>query len=150
MLWKLKPLFVLLSFALNGAVVATWVTQKYQSGPCPQAEQAGPCPLRQKIGASDEQWCRLEPRLTEFREACHCCCRDINRQRRELVELLAQPQADRAAIRAKQEEILKGQRQMEELVVDHLLADKEVLSPEQQRVLFDLLRTRCGCDMSDE
>jgi Spy/CpxP family protein refolding chaperone len=34
---------------------------------------------------------------------------------------------------------------MQELVINHILAEKELLTPEQRKELFDLLRQRSGC-----
>jgi Spy/CpxP family protein refolding chaperone len=83
--------------------------------------------------------------LAEFRKASQAVCADVMRKRGEMIDLLASPQPDREDIAAKQEEILAGQRKMQQLVIEHLLAEKEVLTPEQQRELFDLLRRRSGC-----
>jgi Spy/CpxP family protein refolding chaperone len=57
-----------------------------------------------------------------------------------MIDLIAAAQPDRQAIAAKQEEILAGQRKMQELVIGQLLAEKQVLTPQQQKELFDLLR----------
>ncbi len=146
MLWKIKALFVLLSVAFNGAVVAAWVHQSRQGQSCPE-QDAGPrpCMLLHKIGASEEQLRTLQPRFEEFRQASEALCRDISGRRQELIDLLASAPTDRRAIEAKEQEILAGQRKMEELVVAHLLAVKENLRPDQRKAMFDLIRSRCGC-----
>jgi Spy/CpxP family protein refolding chaperone len=142
----LKPLLVLLSVSVNGAFVAAWLSHTVppaETNP-PVAEDNGCC-LRRELGATDEQWRVLEPRLAEFRQSCQAQCRTINRLRRELIDLLAAAQPDRAAIVAKQREIVDGQRKMQDLVVDQLLAAKTVLTTQQQEVLFRLIRVQCGC-----
>jgi len=146
---KLKPLLILLSVALNGAFAVTWLCQIATGGAaCPELP-AEECPLARQLGASPSQWQQLEPHLTAFCRAAQGLCRQINRQQRELIDLLAADPPDRAAIRGKQEEILAGQRQMQELVVEHLLAQKALLTPQQQRTFFDLIRLRCGCTEDD-
>jgi Spy/CpxP family protein refolding chaperone len=50
---------------------------------------------------------------------------------------------DEIAIRAKQEEILAGQRQMQNVVIDHLLKEKEILSAEQAKKLIQSLCEQC-------
>jgi hypothetical protein len=55
------------------------------------------------------------------------------------------PEPDIEAIRATQDEMLAAKRSIQELVVDHLLAEKEVLTPGQQQQLFAMLRNRTGC-----
>jgi len=59
--------------------------------------------------------------------------------RGQLIDLIEAPDTDRQVIAAKQQEILAGQRQMQELVIGQLLAEKQVLTPQQQKELFDLL-----------
>lgn len=60
------------------------------------------------------------------------------------MDLLAVPEADEAAIRAQQKEILSNQRQMQDLVIGHLLMEKEILSPEQARSLMQALCKQCS------
>jgi Spy/CpxP family protein refolding chaperone len=139
-----KLFLVLLSLILNGAFIAAWLTQ---AAPrlAPKTGCATDCQLLRKIGASEAQLQQLGPRLEEFRKACRTRCRAIGRLRRELIDLLAEPQPNRDAIRQKQEQIVEGQRAMQELVVEQLLTEKDLLTPEQQKALFDLIRKDCGC-----
>ena len=102
------------------------------------------CQLHRKIGISREQWRQIEPHLAEFRKATRTICRDLSKKRAEMIDLLAQPQVDSEAIAAKREEILAEQRTMQQLVIDHLLSEKEALTPEQQKTFFDLFRRQCG------
>jgi Spy/CpxP family protein refolding chaperone len=101
--------------------------------------------LHRRLGTDQEQWQRIEPVVMAFRKESQAVCQEVTRARLELLNLLAAPQPDRQAIAAKQEEILAGQRRMQQLVIEHLLAEKEVLTPGQQKDLFDLLRGRSGC-----
>ena len=140
-----KPLFILLSVALNSAFVVTWAAQTFPHGKC-ASHKEGDCELFKRIGVSEAQVKEIGPRLKEFRQCAREQCQTINRLRRELIDLIAAAAPDRAAIVAKQKEILEGQRKMQELVVEQLLTEKSVLSADQQKAFFDLLRTRCGCD----
>jgi len=151
-MWKkIAPLLVILSVALNLAFIGvwgahvirehghhgTWFTDRHSDGIW--------CPLHRKLGADQEQWKQIEPILSEFRKSSQAVCQDVGRKRGELIDLIAATQPDRQAIAAKQEEILAGQRKMQALVIELLLAEKQVLSPQQQKELFDLLRQRSGC-----
>jgi Spy/CpxP family protein refolding chaperone len=142
---KLVSLLVVFSLALNGAFVAGWVTHTVPALLAPASGADDCCPLYQKLGTSEAQWQQLEPRLAAFRQSAQGICREIDRQQRELLDLIAAPETDRAAVRAKQEAIRDGQRRIQDLVVEHLLAEKALLTPSQQKALFDLIRTRCGC-----
>lgn len=59
------------------------------------------------------------------------------------MDLLAMPDVDEEALRSKQKEILAGQQRMQNLVIDHLLEDKEILTAEQTEKLLQLLRDQC-------
>ena len=149
---KLVPWLIVVSVALNLTFIGVWAgravaCRRAQHGACGHAGTQGgiTCPLHQKLGTNPEQWKQIEPRLTAFREASQAACQEIGRKRTELIDLLAAPQVDRQAITAKQEEILAGQRKVQVLVIDHLLAERDVLTPQQQKALFDLLRERGGC-----
>jgi len=87
----------------------------------------------------------LEPRLTQFRQASQAICQETQRKRAELIDLVASTGTDRTEIAAKQEEILAGQRRMQGLVIEQLLAEREVLTVEQQKELFDMIRRHSGC-----
>jgi Spy/CpxP family protein refolding chaperone len=152
-MWKkIAPMLIILSVALNLAFVGVWAAHAargrwFRHEPCRPgtAHSEIYCPLHRRLGTSPEQWKRIEPRLAEFRRASQEVCADVMRRRAEMIDLVAAPKPDREAIKAKQEEILAGQHKMQQLVIDHLLAEKDVLTPEQQRELFDLLRQRSGC-----
>jgi len=149
---RLKPLLGVLSLALNLAFISTWIMHAVPArfgcaGPCAGPEGQGPvsCPLHRKLGTTEEQWREIEPRLAEFQKSAKELCRSINKRRLEMIDHIAASEPDREAIRTKQEEILAGQRRMQELVIEHLLAEKEMLTPEQREALFDLFRQRTGC-----
>jgi Spy/CpxP family protein refolding chaperone len=145
MWWKARPLLLLLSLTVNGAFIVSYASHASFASARRQDSCDSCCPLLQKLGASDSQWQELEPQMAAFRKSCGELCGQINRNRQELIELIAASETKPESIRAKQEAVLAGQRQMQELVVEHLLASKRFLTPEQQKALFDLIRTHCGC-----
>ncbi|MFA4945049.1 MAG: periplasmic heavy metal sensor [Lentisphaeria bacterium] len=151
-MWKkLAPLLVVLSVALNLGFLGVWSAPRIRA--CRSGLDRGGqntaegvwCPLHRQLNVSSAQWHQLEPRMAEFRRRSQAVCQEVNRKRNELLDLVASPQPDRQAIAAKQEEILAGQRQVQILVNEHLLAEKETLTAGQQKELFDLLRKRGGC-----
>lgn len=152
-MWKkIAPLLVVLSVALNIAFISVWAIHGirghwFDGGRCGRdsAESGPSCPLHRRLDVTDEQWRRIEPRIAEFRTRTQTICAEMNRLRTELIDLIASDDPDRQAIAAKQEEIRAGQQRMQELVVEHLLAEKEVLTAEQQKELFDLIRQRSTC-----
>ncbi len=149
-MWKkMKTVIVILIFsvALNTAFGAMWAIHRLPAHlGCAgheadsNAESCVSCPLHSKLGMSEKQWQEIEPRLAEFQTSCQAICREIDRLRKELIDLIAAPQTDSEAIGAKQDEILAGQRRMQELLISHLLAEKEMLTPQQQKTLFEMIR----------
>jgi len=149
-MWKtIKPLLILLSVGLNVAFAVAWAAHALpaRTGGPPRGRGGEGiwCPLHRELGTSEEQWQEIEPRLKQFQERCQELCRHINQLRSEMIDLVAAPEPDRAAIEAKQEEILAGQRRMQRLVIEHLLAEKQLLSPHQQEQLFEMIRQRAHC-----
>lgn len=147
-MWKqIKPALVLLSIALNVAFVGVWLAHAgVFRGESPQ-ERCEPgdgdsvwCPLHRQLTVSVDQWKEIEPRLRAFRASADEICRQIRELRRGIIDQLAAPNPDLDAIQAKQGEILAGQRRMQSLVIDQLMAEKKVLTDEQQQRLFELLR----------
>ncbi len=147
-----KRFMIVASVALNLAFVGVWLAHAIPAGMGKEA--ASPpvtsgriwCPLHERLKVSDEQWKRIEPCLKEFRQSAQSVCQDVSKLRLELVELIAAPTPDLKAIAAKQEDIQEGQRKMQGLVIDHLLAEKEVLTPEQRERLFTMISEQSGCD----
>jgi len=151
LLWK-GLLF--LSIGFNLAFLTLWAGQALFRKEAPEAAGADapacgtvPCSLYAEVGATPEQWREIEPRLGRLHLGCDRECADLPSLRAELLDLIAAPEPDREAIRAKQREILERQMKIQELVIDYLLEEKETLSPNQQRALFALIRSRCDCGM---
>jgi len=152
MLKQMKPLLVVLSVALNLAFVGAWLAYAAASRMGSQETRCEPgdsetvwCPLHRELNVTAEQWEKIEPRLREFRTSADAICRQIGQLRAEMIDLLAVPQPDLGAVKAKQEEIFAGQRRMQGLVVEQLVSEKKVLTAEQQQRLFDMLRRQSGC-----
>jgi Spy/CpxP family protein refolding chaperone len=147
---QFKTLLVLLSAALNLAFVGGWVTRAFQ-GPEEKAElhSLGSTPatipsLYQQLGVTDQQWQQLRPHFEAFRESALAVFRGINQRRQELLALLSDSQADRTRISEKQKEIRAAQAQMQDLVIAHVLAERELLTPSQRQKYFELLSKRSG------
>lgn len=138
---------LILSVAFNIGLVGSWAgraaVEHWRSER--SRTQRVWCPLHRDLGLSDEQWEMVEPKLQEFRTTSQALCRDIRRRQAELIDMIAAGRPHPDTLAARQEEILSRQRRLQGLIIEHLLAEKEVLSVEQQSALFDLMRRRCGC-----
>lgn len=152
---KLKSLLILLSVALNIAFVAAWgwkvavASRAEPAPPPPGVLPEGMTSLHQQLELTPEQRREIEPRLEQFRLATAATFAELNRRRDELLELLAAPQPDRELIRAKQQEIRAGQQACQERLIAHILAEKQVLSADQERHYFRLLRQQAGARLPE-
>ena len=151
-MWKKTKLYgIVASVTLNVAFVAMWIAHAAPSQMGPEEAGRGAtqqtvwCPLHRELGVTEEQWAEIEPQLREFQAAVGELCQQTNTMRSEVINLIAAAEPDVEAIHAKQDEILATKRRIQRLVVKHLLAEREVLTPEQQRRLFTMLRERTGC-----
>ncbi len=149
---KLKiPLFTL-SVTLNVAFVAVWLAHTVPdlftefrvshnvSDPAPISSS-----LYRELGVTSEQWNQMEPHIQHFRENAEDQRRKISMLRGQLMELLAEANVDEKALRAKQREILAEQQGMQNLVIELLLKEKEILTPEQQKALLKVIHQHCNC-----
>jgi Spy/CpxP family protein refolding chaperone len=144
---KIAPLLVALSVALNVAFISVWVVLEVRTHRVADATHNEEiwCPLHRRLNVTDEQWQRIEPRIAEFFRQVRAICAEINRLQSELIDLIAADEPHRQDIAAKQEEIRTVQQRMQQLVIEQLLAEKELLSPEQEKELFEMLRRRGAC-----
>jgi hypothetical protein len=147
-----KPLLAL-SLGLNLAFVAIWLGHSipgWTTGQKATKTIAGypsvPSVLHREIGVTPEQWGQIEPIIVDFREKAENQRRIITSLRGQLMDLLIMPVVEETAIRSKQEEILAGQRRMQNLVIDHLLKEKKLLSPDQAKKLLQSLCGQCRHD----
>jgi len=126
-----------LSLAFNLAFVAAFGFAEYRSRcrRCPP-----PPPARKALNLTPDQErslkegrARLEADLAPLREkmAVHC---------KRLSVILASPDPDRGAIRAETAVMAELQRQVQDLILEHHLAERASLPPEQRGCLSDLLR----------
>jgi outer membrane protein TolC len=90
-----------------------------------------------ELGVSPEQWKQIQPGLVRFQEAAKKHREVIQELRGQMRARLAAPESDRAAIRAKQEEILAAQRAMQKLVIGHFLREKEL------RMVYERMNSFC-------
>jgi hypothetical protein len=147
-MWRrIVPVLFVFSVALNAAFLGVWGARALHGEPDEGATagRSQESRLCCEAGVGTAELRELTPLLEEFtRERCEIC-RRLDRTRAELIEALAAEAPDRDLIRAKQEEIVEAQRQMQDLIVKQLLRQKDVLTPEQQQRLFDYFRKTCRC-----
>jgi len=142
---------IVASVAMNVAFATLWIAHLslshahlQETGPR-ETQQPILCPLHRELGVTESQWTEIEPRLLEFQAAVGELTQQTDAMRTEVIDLIAADEPDREAIRAKQDEILATKRHIQGLAVEHLLAEKQDLTPDQQTRLFEMLRNRTSC-----
>lgn len=149
---KIKKLFIILSVSFSIPFLAVYLC--YAVSPffnCRIGSNKvnktsnGLFPMIGQLGLTEDQQMERQSLWNEFKTKSDELRKEINALRGQMIDLMSATETDRQAIEAKQEEILSAQEKMQTLVIENLLAEKEILTPEQQKKVFDMIRTRCGC-----
>ena len=98
--------------------------------------------LLEELNLSRKQLDRFEPIRDRFHAFLGQQGHAIKDKQLELIGLLAKENPDRAAIDLKQKEIQTLQRQMQAKVIEHLLEESGMFTPEQRKRFFELMRER--------
>lgn len=142
---NLKTLAVLFSVVLNIAFLTFAAYSRWSFANVPQSSGKGGL-LYEQLDLTEEQLKRFEPLRDRFHAQMSCLGNEIRARQVELIDLLAAPAPDRQAIRTHQEKIRNLQRTMQDTVVDHILEESKVFTPEQRMKFFQLLKERSNTD----
>ena len=138
------------SLAFNVGFGATFGVRTYRhacggaTGGCP-----GGAALLARLNLTEEQqrnFVGARERLVEQIEGLR---QRLTAERERLVDLLTAPGPDRAVIAAQLDTIANLQRGIQQRVAEHVLEERSLLSPEQERDFNEILHTRLcplGCD----
>jgi Spy/CpxP family protein refolding chaperone len=148
-------LVLVFSFGVNVAFAGVWATRtlfartaRVEPGPTAGGDALIWCPLHRELGVDPAQWRRIEPRLREFHTNVTAKRSEVAALRAEMLEMLAAEVPDSQRVQAKQEEILTSQGQIQAMVVTHLLAEKQLLDPDQRSKLFKMIQSCSQCPQS--
>jgi Spy/CpxP family protein refolding chaperone len=140
---KLIILGILLLIAINISALAT-VGYRWKCGY--GGKSRGACApgeyICQQLSLSDSQKQNMEVCRRVFSEDINQKREILNHKRNELVELITQPTPEAGKIDSLLGEIGTAQTELEKDVVEHILHEKGLLNPEQQKKFLDLIK---GC-----
>lgn len=91
--------------------------------------------LRERLGMTAEQAARIQARESEFAKSNIRAAAELRVKRMELAELLAAEKPDRAQVDKKMREIHEAAFAAKRAAMDHHLAMREALTPEQKERL---------------
>ena len=139
---NLKILAITFSVALNIVFIGSWFY--HGSVLLPQADHQASYdhPLCEDLDLGRDQLDRFQPLRDRFHAFVNEQGQKIKARQLELVGLLAEEKPDRRAVDAKQEEIQVLQQQMQAKVIDHLLEESRIFTPEQRLKFFALIKER--------
>jgi len=140
---RLVVLGVLLLIAINISALAT-VGYRWKCGY--SGKTYGGCApgeyICQQLSLSDSQKQNMEAYRKVFTEGMDRKREILNQKRNELVELISQPNPKPEEVDSLLEEIGTAQTELEKDVVNHILREKGILNPEQQKKFLDLIKER--------
>lgn len=143
---KLLGIILIVSISLNLAFMGAWSIHRFGDWRNPSIENhrqstpsAGMSSFHQELGVTAKQWDQLEPLLLQFRHVTIGQRQEIMKLREQLFKLLGSSPVDEQAIKEKQEQLLAGQRRMQNIVMGHILQEKEILTESQSTELIQKL-----------
>lgn len=122
------------SLCLNVGFGAAWFMKR--------AHHRRPPDLATQLGLASPQKETFEANFAALKQRLASLDQELDQARRELLDLLASENPSPEAIHAKQEAVLEIQQRIQEAVSTHLLKQKQLLTPDQQKRFFDHLRRR--------
>ncbi|HHB76508.1 MAG TPA: periplasmic heavy metal sensor [Desulfobulbus sp.] len=140
-----KNLFILagiFSVVLNISFIGTHFLQKSGLHPLTPVHADHKRFLYEELNLSPKQLAVFKQGRDRFHTYLNKQSRKIQIERIKLIRLLSENLTDRKTIDDKQKEIQALQRQMQARVIDHLLRESHILTPEQRKKFFTLIERR--------
>jgi Spy/CpxP family protein refolding chaperone len=129
---NLKTLALLFSVVLNATLIASYTWP----------ELYGQRFAYEEVDLAAHQRARFEAGRNEFLRLVNRIGSGIIEKNVQLIDLIAADAADENAIQAQLAEIRSDVDSMQQAVVKHLMEDKRILDPGQQKQFFDVLKAR--------
>jgi len=139
---NIKILAIIFSVVLNIVFAGSYFYRSLGLLPLVGHQASHDHTFYEELDLDRDQLDRFEPLRANFHAFVDKQGRKINAKQLELIGLLAKEKPDRRAIDAKQEEIQALQRQIQAKVIDHLLEERGILTPDQRQKFFALIKGR--------
>lgn len=98
--------------------------------------------LKERLGLTDLQAEQMEATRKSLDERIKPLRVALGEKREYFFQLMVADRPDRMKIDAVQTEMDSLQAEIKRLVIDHMLAQREILTPEQQKQYFSMIRNR--------
>jgi len=131
-----RPLWMIIlatSLILNLSFLAGYAYQKFS---------AGPEFIEDSLNLTPEQRARVVELRDRFLQQAGRTGGQMGELHGRLIDAIAAEPHDPSAVEAAFDQIRRCQREMQQLVADHLLSEKRILTPEQRAAFFSGLKGR--------
>lgn len=126
------------SLALNAAVGGTWAWQK--AAPEAGSVDGQVCPgMRRQLQLSEDQTEAMQASWQSLQQSIAPVTQELHRHQQELIEALSAETTDPQVVDQLLERISSEQASLRRQVVEHILSEKQALTPAQRRQYFALL-----------
>lgn len=139
---RAKFWLICLSIALNVFFIGIYTAKRLLPLPSSGGTVRPPAMLYESLDLTSRQRAVFEAERDRFHSRMMATRQTIRSRQAELIHLLAMEKPDRAAIDAKQREILNLQGELQRRVIAHLLEVSAPLSQKQRDNFFALLKQR--------
>jgi len=144
---------VLLLTVINLAALASFTYHRFSSPRCAPgclAESRGANQLlKEQLGLDEERFARLQELRRQHQMRTAPIAARLAEERLELTRAVMPAEADSQQVRLICRQIDSLQSCMQQLVVRHLMEQKQVLSPEQQEKFYALMINCCAMNKDD-
>jgi len=135
-------LAITFSVVLNLGFIGTYCLQKTGLHPLKSVHTSHKRFLYEELNLSPEQLTAFESARGRFHTYLDLQSKKIQVAQIELIGLLAENSPDRTAIDIRHKEIQTLQRQMQDRVIDHFLKESSIMTLEQRKKFFTLIKKR--------
>jgi Spy/CpxP family protein refolding chaperone len=136
--------FLIVSLAFNAGFGTTFGVRTYRQHCCEGgANQGASIPAtHERLNLTAEQEAQMHAAKEKLLQQVGALRQELTAERETLVGLLTFPEPDRATIASQLGKIASLQQQLQQRVVEHLLEEKALLTPEQRGTFDDIIRHR--------
>ncbi|MEW6363862.1 MAG: hypothetical protein AB1714_04400 [Acidobacteriota bacterium] len=85
---------------------------------------------------------QFDANFSTFRDSMASLNEELGTEKARLVDILASPNPSQEAVQAQQDKITAVNARITKAFAEHLLRQKRLLTPEEQRQFFDFIRSR--------
>ena len=139
---NIKKLMLIFSIVLNLAFVGGTAYHSLSSGSIASKPSPNRPFLYRELNLTKEQLARVEPARDQFHRRLSEIGGEIKARQIKLMDLLAGPVLNRESVENLETEIRALQQTMQDTVINHILDQTSVFTPEQRSRFFALMKER--------